>query len=167
MTEVSTVHSSYSVCATVTVILFAAWVAAHALHDRRLKRFGDPQLLGLGGMWPRRVCSGILLAGAAGAMFALVAAAGAGSLLPAEGSGRVVFLVDPPGRSPGTGYGEQVWGGFSRDLRQVVETIGPEQVAIYLTGSPPRMVVPSTKDVSGALLVLEAESPGRPCQETS
>jgi hypothetical protein len=78
--------------------------------------------------------------------------------MPGNSPGLVVFLVEPPGRSPGVPYIDTLWGEQSRDLRLVVESIKPERIEVYIAGSPPRLVVPATKDVPGALLLLDAGS---------
>ncbi len=158
MTESAALHPPHLVCVTAAIMFLAAWIATHALHDRRLKRFANPQLLGFAGMWPRRICSGVLLAGATGALAALLAIAGDRSPVPGKGLGAVLFLVDPPERSPGMPYLEGAWGDYSRDLRCAVESVEPELISFYLTGSVPRLVVPYTEDVPGALLLLEAGS---------
>ena len=159
MTDSTSLHFPYYGCVSAVMIFLTAWVAAQALDDRRLKRFGNPQLLGLAGLWPHRICSALFLAGAAGALAALVGGTSTPSHLPSDSPGLVVFLVDPPARLPGRPFIDTVWGDYGRDLRLAVESIKPERIAVYLCGSPPRIAVPATKDIPGALLLLDAGSP--------
>jgi hypothetical protein len=158
MTEGAALHFPYHGCFSAVIIFLAAYSAVQVLHQRRLRRFGNPQLLGLTGLWPRRICSGIFLAATVGALVALHAGPGARSGMPGAKPGLVVFLIDPPGRPPGISYIEAPWREYGRELRLVVESIRPERVAVYVCGSPPRMVVPATEDVPGALLLLDAGS---------
>ena len=152
-------HFPYYASAAAIIIFLVAWAAAQALHYRRLRRFGNPQLLGLAGLWPRRICSAVLMAGAAGALVPLLGGAGAGSHPSDESPRLMVFLVDPPPRLPGPPYADTAWGDYVRDLQLVVESIKPDRFAVYLSGSPPVMVVPPTRDVPGAFLLLEAGLP--------
>lgn len=158
MTENTSLHLPHFAAVTAAGVFLAAWVATHFLHDRRLKRFANPHLLGLAGMWPRRICTGVLLAGTAGALTALLGVVGDRQLPPGNGPRPVAFLIDPPERSQGIGYMQGTWENYSRDLRHVVECIRPEQAAFFVTGSAARLVVPRTGDMAGAFLLLEARS---------
>jgi hypothetical protein len=153
----STCHLAFYGAMATAIILLGALFAAQALHDHRLRTFGNPRLLGFAGLWPRRICSAVLLAAAAGALVSLIG--GSGIDPSAEDAGLTVYLVDPPGHSHGALNAGATWEDYLGDLQQVVQNVGSERVSIYISGSPPRLVVPATRDLTGAMQLLDAGSP--------
>jgi hypothetical protein len=139
------------------ILLLGALFAAQALHARRLRTFGNPRLLGFAGLWPRRICSAVLLATSVGALFPLIG--GSGVDPSAEDAGLAVYMVDPPGRSQDALNAGARWEHYLGDLQQVMENVGSEKIAIYISGSPTRLVVPATRDLTGAVQLLDAGSP--------
>ncbi len=138
------------------VILLGALFAFQALHDRRLRTFGNPRLFGFGGPWPRRICSAVLQAVAAGSLVSLIGSNGID--LSGADSGLTVYLVDPLRSSEPLHVGS-AWEDYLGDLRQVIENLSSDRISVFISGSPPRLIVPPTRDVAGALQLLDAGSP--------
>jgi hypothetical protein len=136
------------------IVFLGGSVAAELGRRRRLRRFGDPALLGARDRPAARLVAALLLATGASATAAVIPQADSGPKTGSSRPSKLVFLID------------STWEVNSADgraallesIRSVAQTQRGSAVSIVRSANGPEQVVAATLDTEGALVLLDRVS---------
>jgi hypothetical protein len=132
-------------------LLVVCWVLTEWIGRRRLRRLGDPRVLGVSRSWVWQFVAVLLLV--------LGLASGAAVLpLPASKTENAVpetpetvILLDVNSLAPAA---ERLWRTLEDGLQAVFEQAPASRFSVVASGSPPEVLVPPTLDTRGVQIII-------------
>ncbi len=135
---------------TIPLVLLSGWALAEIRQHRRLRKFGDPKVLGMDHPWLPRVAAALLLS---------LGLAAAGAVMPAPGNdmGPVdatpaafdLVLDLPQSAEPGDA--------LESLLQTIIDQIPGAHFSLLVSGPPIERLVPVTEDTMGLMILLDAQ----------
>jgi len=135
------------------VAVVIAWIVAERARLRRLRSFGDPEILGMPGRKRTRILALALLTGS----FVLLAAVlpfAVPKAAPSDGESLVEILLDSGIAEGGDSQAADALELIEEKVRAVVRLSPPSHFALYKSADPLQVVVPPTTDAQGLLILL-------------
>ena len=135
------------------VAVVTAWIVAERARLRRLRSFGDPDILGMSGGKRARILALALLTGS----FVLLAAVlpfAVPKAAPSDGESLVEILLDSGIAEGGDSQAADALELIEEKVRAVVRLSPPSHFALYKSADPLQVVVPPTTDAQGLLILL-------------
>ncbi|MGD0309579.1 MAG: hypothetical protein ABSC02_09835 [Acidobacteriota bacterium] len=155
-------HPVYLWAECIPALVFVGWALAAWLQNRRLKRLGDPMVLGVSAAWFRRLVALVLLT--VGLMFAA-------ALLPvpakqgADGGSpdpKVMIVIDVSSFDTAQ---DRLWSTLEDTIQTIVDRAPGAHFGVITPGLPPEVLVPPTLDNLG-LLIIVSRLPFYPQQQS-
>jgi hypothetical protein len=139
-----------------TAGLICGAVTAELLRRHRLKRFGEPGLLGLRTGWMARLVPGILVAAAVTAAASIIPQSEEQRWISQDRVQSLSFLVDSGWVEPDPGNSTLL----AEAIRTTTKHISGLKVSVYLSGTAAETLVPASWDCEGVHVLAERISLG-------
>jgi len=135
------------------VAVVTAWIVAERARMRRLRSFGDPDILGMLGGKRARILALALLTGSFVSLATILPFA-VPKAAPPDGESLVEILLDSRIAEGGDSQVAYVLEYVEEKVRAAVQFSPPSHFALYKSANPLQVVVPPTTDAQGLLILL-------------
>jgi hypothetical protein len=132
-------------------LLVVCWVLTEWIGRRRLRKLGDPEVLGVSHSWVWQFVALLLLVLglASGAAVLPLPALKAENAVPK--TPEIVILLDVNSLAPAA---ERLWRTLEDGVQAVVEQAPGSRFSVVASGSPPEVLVPPTVDARGVQIII-------------
>jgi hypothetical protein len=127
------------------------WSVAEWLRLRRLRRFGDANVLGVSQPWMPRAAALVLFLLGMTAIAAMLAVPFAGEGLLPSGRPEIRILLDNP---PPDAGGDKFWEGIEDAVQVVLNQAPGAHFSVLTAGRPPEVRIHPTADAGGLLIMV-------------
>jgi len=140
--------------AALVLPVMTAWWLSEWLGHRRLKRFGNPAILGIRRRWLPRIAAALMFSTAIAAVAAILQVTEENPKTADPGTPDVFILLEP-GRLSNRAHSARIWGDMVNIVGKVVGKGGDRRFSLWGPGTPPALLVPETCDPLGLLMMME------------